>query len=100
MRPTRLDTDALKSTLANDSRWAHQCGARVAARRNALGLSVRYVADYIGTTVQYVHMIEAGKRVPADHLRLALAHALACDISDLYPLPTRDEVAEYVEPAA
>lgn len=95
----RLDTEALELHLAPTSEWAINCGANVKSRRLALDLTVRQVADMLGTTTQTVYAVERGKLVVRDHLRLGLAHVLCCDIDDLFRLPSRTKVAEFWDAA-
>lgn len=96
----RIDRASLESSLAGGSRWATESGARVATRRRSLDLSVRDVADLVDVTGAYIYDLEAGKKVPGYWLRLALGHVLACDPDDLYPMPTREAVAEFMDVAA
>lgn len=60
-------------------------GARVAARREALGMKQSALADKVGTTQQTISNIETGYRRPSDALRPKIAEALGTDVLDLFP---------------
>lgn len=95
-----LDTESLKMSMTAGSKWAVAVGARVAARRTDLSLTVRQVATVIDVPVQTIYRVESGDLVARDYLRLALGHALVCDSAELFAMPTRAEVAEYMDVAA
>ncbi len=80
--------------------WAQRCGAVVKARRKNLNLTLQQVADLAATTPQTVARAEAGTLVPRDHLRVALAFALFCEVTDLWPWPARSEVHQHAAAAA
>ncbi len=89
-RPTRkrdtLDLDRLRDVF---DQHTVESGARVRARRKALGMTLGTVADAIGVTMQAISHIERGDIRPRDYLRAALAITLACEIDELWPNPTR-----------
>ena len=95
-----LDIDSLESNLAAGSAWARTNGNRVRARRHAMGLSLSQVGMLVGKPPQTIHGIETGRIVPRDYLRLAIAHSLKRDLDELFPMPSREEVAEFMDVAA
>lgn len=95
-----LDTESLKTEMSANAKWACRVGAIVTERREALGLSVRQVAAVIDVPVQTLYRVEKGELIPRDYLRLAIAHVLAVEVVDLFPMPSRQQVAEYMDVAA
>lgn len=87
-----LDTEALRSYLRTT--WVRECGQRVRARRKLFDWSLVKLSGLTGIPYQTIHKIEVGEIVAGDHLRLALAQALGCEVADLFPLPTKQRVAE------
>lgn len=81
-------------------KWAIDCGRNVARRREALGWSREQMAGIVGTSEASIHRIESGKLNPRDHLKLAIASALAVEVPDLWPFPTRAQVYEMAGVAA
>ena len=100
MTKKRLDTEALNGHLAAGSPWAIANGTRLRTRRKHSNMTVRSLADAVGTTGQTIYAIEQGNLVPRDYLRLAIAHVMGCDVSELFPLPTREQVASFMDEAA
>lgn len=90
--PNLLEDDALRSHLGPGGRWAVECGRRVKARRHELSFTLQQVADMAGSTLQTVSRVEAGKLVPRDHLKVALACALFVEPGELFALPDRATV--------
>lgn len=94
---------ATKAPTINDevlkryvNREARVHGIRVHARRKSLKLTLEQVAGLAWTTPQTIHKIERGEIVARDHVRLALAFALACEVDDLFPSPKRAAVLREV----
>lgn len=56
-------------------------------RRELLGLSQAQLADRCGVTQQSISRIEAGRSLPRDDLKLALAAQLGCSPRTLFPWP-------------
>lgn len=84
-----LDADALRRYMAREARlW----GSRVKARRKQLGFTLDQVAALAFTTAQTIYKIEEGEIVARDHVRIAVAFALGCEPSELFPVPTRAAV--------
>lgn len=71
---------------------AKTCGELVRARRKALGLTLEQTSPIVGVPVQTLSKIERGQIVARDYLRAALAVALVCEVSDLFPPLTRAEL--------
>lgn len=68
-------------------------GALVKARRQMLRLSQPQLANLVGCRVQTISKVERGQIVARDYLKAAIAIALACEVADLFPWPTRRELA-------
>ena len=69
----------------NDLAIRRETGARIRARRTALGLTQTALADACGTDVSQISSFETGKRrISLDWLSL-LAHALDVKASELLP---------------
>lgn len=88
-----LDAESLNKYVKREARIN---GIRVKARRKALGLTLDQVAGTAWTTPQTIFKIEEGQIVARDHVRLALAFALACEVDDLFPSPKRAAVLREV----
>lgn len=88
-----FSTAALRKFMLREARvW----GANCRARRKALGLTLQQVAESAFTNSQTVFKVERGQIIPRDHLRLALAFALACEPDELFPMPKRAAVLKEV----
>lgn len=88
-----LDADALRKYVSREARIN---GIRVKSRRKALKLTLDQVAELAFTTPQTVFKIEEGQIVARDHVRLAMAFALGCEVEELFPHPTRAAVIREV----
>lgn len=66
-----------------------ECGARVKARRQELGVRQGPIAKRVGVPVQTISKIERGDVMPRDYLKAAIAVVLGCAIDDLWPYPDR-----------
>ena len=74
------------------AKWAVDCGRRVADRRASLDWDRRQLASLVGSTEATITRIELGQINPRDHLKLAIASALASEVEDLWPYPRRADV--------
>jgi transcriptional regulator with XRE-family HTH domain len=84
-----VDPERLKAYVDREARhW----GGRVRQRREDLGYTLARLAALTGTTAQTINKIETGEITPRDHLRIALAFALATEIDRLFPLPKREVI--------
>lgn len=81
-------------------KWAVDCGHLVEQRRVALGFDRRQLAAIVGTTEATIHRVESGVVAPRDYLKMAIAAALAIDVSSLWPYPARSAVFEAAEALA
>lgn len=82
--------DRLRSKIDAESlTW----GALVKARRRLLHLSQPQLADLVGCRVQTISKVERGQIVPRDYLKAAIALSLATEVGELFPWPTRRELA-------
>lgn len=88
-----LDAETLRRYINREARIN---GIRVKSRRKALDLTLEQTADLAFTTPQTVFKIEEGQIVARDHVRLALAFALGCEVDELFPNPTRAAVIREV----
>lgn len=61
-----------------------EIGARITARREALGLSRRDLADETGLSYPYVSQIETGYRMPAARQQAAIARVLGSSLDELF----------------
>ena len=68
------------------TRW----GLRLRTLRLDQGLTATDLARYCGISRASVHFYEAGKRVPTDEVRIALAKALAVPVHELFPYDEPD----------
>lgn len=89
--PPVVDPDQLRRYL---KRHAKVWGAAVRTRRKALGMPLHEVAERAGTTTQTVFKVEKGEILARDHLRIAIAFALATNVDDLFPLPALAQIAQ------
>jgi transcriptional regulator with XRE-family HTH domain len=85
-----VDLEQLRRYLKREQRF---WGGRVRARREDLGLTLEQVADMTGSTAPTIFKIEQGKIAPRDHLRIALAFALATEVDRLFPIPNRETIS-------
>lgn len=89
-RPSQAE---LKRFVAREARvW----GAAVKSRRMAIGLTLEQLAELCDTAPQTIFKVERGQIVARDHLRLAIAFALACEPGELFPTPTRAAIVRDV----
>lgn len=89
-----IDTPALREYLGANGPWAKECGERVAKFRQQMGQSETWLAAVVGTTAQSIRMIEAGRIVPREYLRAAIAFALGKDLDTIWPPLSRSRVGE------
>ena len=73
--------------------WARQCGTRIRARRIELKFSQEELAGLVGIRPQSISKFELGTATPKEAVRLALANALICEASELFPPIPRALVA-------
>jgi DNA-binding XRE family transcriptional regulator len=70
------------------SLWLLDSGMRVRQRRQALNLSRASLARAVNVTPESISRLERGLQAPRDTVRVAIAHALSCDVEDIWkPLP-------------
>ncbi len=83
--------EQLRARLAGvgDGGWLFsQIAEQVSARRAALGMSQRALAELVGTTQSAIARLEAGGRPPRIDTLLRIAAALDCELSvELRPHP-------------
>lgn len=65
--------------------WSLQSGARLRDRRKALKLSQDRLAAMVGVRATSISKFEYGQATPKDQIRIALAHALMCEVNDIWP---------------
>lgn len=88
-----IDPERLRKYLQRECRF---WGSAVRSRREELGLTLEQVAGLAGTTVQTLFKIEKGQIAARDHLRIALAFALATEVHRLFPMPDRATIMREV----
>ena len=80
--------------------WARQCGTRIRDRRIRLKITQEQLASLVGVVPQSISKFELGTTTPKEAVRLALANALLCEGSDLFPPIPRAIVATTAGQAA
>jgi transcriptional regulator with XRE-family HTH domain len=65
------------------SRVSRSIGANIKARRHALGMTQRELAERLKITQANVSRVEASQRGPGGEMLLSIAEALGCDVKDL-----------------
>lgn len=86
----RFDSGLLKDIT---DEWIVQCGVHVERRRKNLQMHRKELADLAGTSEPTIIRIESGTLNPRDHLRIAIAGVLRCEVSDLWPYPPHAQIA-------
>lgn len=89
-----IDAPALREYLGPHGPWAKECGERVTKYLGRIGQSEAWLADAVGTTATTVKEIQAGRLVPRDYLRAAIAFALGQDVDTIWPPLTHKRVHE------
>lgn len=74
------------------AKWSVDCGRRVADRRSTLNWDRRQLAGMVASTEATITRIELGQLNPRDHLKLAIASAMAVEVEELWPYPRRKDV--------
>lgn len=77
-----LDPKRLRSAMQH---WHIDCGKRLRAQRESMGLSQVTLAKLVGVTVPSVSRFELGLQAPRDSVRHAIACALCCQVTDIWP---------------
>ncbi len=85
----------LLAAMAGKS-FGARLGARLRARREALGLSQAELAEKVRISPNYVSVLERGLKLPALDTLVALAKALGVPVSDLLGEPRPDPWLEEV----
>lgn len=88
-----VDTEALRQAFNAGGAILKVWGDRVRSRRRILNVSPDVLASFCDSTPQTIGRIEKGMLNPRDHLRSAIARALACEVNDLFSYPTFDELS-------
>lgn len=91
--PIRFARTHLDAILTD---WRKECGQRITQRRRLLGASRRDLADLAGATEATITRIENGKINATDRLRLAIAGVLHCEVADLWPYPSPNDMTQEV----
>lgn len=99
METVAIDAPALREYLGPNGPWARESGERVAKFRKRMAQSETWLAAAVGTTAQTIRQVEAGKIVPRDYLRAAIAFALGQDLETIWPPITRMRVGEIAQVA-
>lgn len=77
-----LDPKRLQRAMRS---WHYDCGKRLRARRDATGFSQATLAKLVGVTVPSISRFELGHQAPRDGVRHAIACALCCQVTDIWP---------------
>jgi len=83
-----LDERRLRAAMAN---WDTECGKRLRDRRNTLDMKQGTLAAAVGVGTTAISNYELGLATPRDGIRIAIAVALACEVSDIWPPLERAE---------
>lgn len=95
MKTEIIDAPALRAYLGPYGPWARECGERVTKYRLALaGMTEATLAELVGTSRQTIISIEAGRIVPRDYLRAAIAFALGKNSEAIWAPIKRERVRE------
>lgn len=91
-----IDTPALREYLGRGGPWAIECGQRVTKYRKRLGesASTTWLAASVGVSNQTIVEVEAGRLVPRDYLRAAIAFSVGQDPETIWPQLTRQRIRE------
>lgn len=89
-----LDNTRLKSLVIT---WRADCGERLRQRRKRLGMSCSQLADLTGMTERTIRRCELGLTAARDANRIAIAHALGCEVEEIWPPLERRYVAAVAE---
>lgn len=86
------EDDVMPTPLLNRKRlrtatrdWALASGRRLRSRRLELDFSQDDLAGLVELRSTSISKFENGEVVPKDETRLALAHALMCEVNDIWP---------------
>lgn len=91
-----FDRARVKTAVAH---WAIECGSQVQKRRKSLGISRKVLAELGDTSEPTITRIESGSLNPRDDLRWIIAGIMQCEVTDLWPTPSRQDVADLRESA-
>ncbi len=89
-----IDSPALREYLGPKGTWAVEGGARVRKYRERLGKTETWLAAAVGVSSQTIHEVEAGRIVPRDYLRCAIAFCLGQDSETIWTPLSRTRVGE------
>lgn len=67
-------------------------GQSIRARRERIGLTQVQVAELAGISQPSIAQFEAGKFIPADRSKVALARALGTTPGELFPWPPMEDL--------
>lgn len=82
--------DERRLRIAVDA-WELECAKRLRTRRLELGLSQTALAEAAGVRDTAISKFENAQVMPRDRVRVALAFALICEVSDIWPPMERAE---------
>lgn len=90
-----LDTESLRTMLGPHGQWARDAGERVRDRRHSLGWSLAVLATLADTDPQTISRVETAVLVPREYLKVAIANALACEVTDLWRPVKRSDLVDH-----
>jgi transcriptional regulator with XRE-family HTH domain len=77
-----LDERRLRSAMDT---WQFECGDSLRKRRQAFNWSQEQLAELVGVRPNAISRFEMGVNTPRDRTRVAIACALNCEVSDIWP---------------
>jgi DNA-binding XRE family transcriptional regulator len=96
--PEAARTRAIRSVMRKQAAvvWANRLDSRMAAMR----ISTQQLADAVGTTYQTIWKMRQGGLYPREYLRVSIAMALGANVEEIFPMPSRTEIASALPKAA
>lgn len=84
-----LDERRLRRAVSD---WSYEAGRRIAVRRRDLGWKQQKLAALVGVSFTSISKFELGLATPKDSTRWAIACALMCEVTDIWPAPSRTHI--------
>ena len=97
MNQALLDGRRLRAAI---TAWGLDCAKRMRARRIELGITQGALAEAVGVRQSAISSFESAITVPTDRVRVAIAVALFCEVSDIWPPIGRSEALAFTKAAA
>lgn len=97
MTQALLDSRLLRAAI---NKWGEECAKRMRARRLELGIKQGTLAEAVGVRQSAISSFESAITIPTDRVRVAIAVALFCEVSDIWPPMGRGEALAFTKAAA